>query len=77
MNIKIAANNMWSLVQNSNLPEDHESYGKNHLRGMLAMLVSEEITDEKAHRWLGWIQGCVCVGEGGTLDDMKHINKAA
>jgi hypothetical protein len=77
MDIKTAANDMWSLVQNSNLPEDHESYGKNHLRAMLAMLVSGEIIDEKAHRWIGWIQGCVCVGEGGTLKDMKKINKLA
>ena len=77
MDIKTAADNMYSLVQNSNLPENHESYGKNHLKVMLAMLVSEEITDEKAHRWIGWIQGCVCVGEGGTLDDIKNINKTA
>jgi hypothetical protein len=77
MDIKTVADNMWSLVQNSNLPEKHESYGKDHLRAMLAILVSEEITDEKAHRWIGWIQGCVCVGEGGTLKDMKKINKLA
>jgi len=77
MNIKKAADSMWLLVQNSNLPEDHESYGKNHLRAMLAMLVSGEITDEKAHRWLGWVQGCVCVGEGSTLEGMKNINKKA
>jgi len=68
---------MWSLVQNSNLPEDHENYGKDHLRAMLAMLVSEEITGEKAHRWLGWVQGCVCMGKGGTLGDIKKINKLA
>jgi hypothetical protein len=77
MNVKTAADNMWLLVQNSNLPEDHEGYGKNHLRAMLAMLVSGEIVNEKAHRWLGYIQGCVCMGEGGTLEDIKKINKVA
>ena len=77
MDVKTAANDMWLLVHNSNLPEDHESYGKNHLRAMLAMLASGEITDEKAHRWLGWVQGCVCVGEGSTLKDIKKINKTA
>ncbi len=77
MNVKAAADDMWLLIQNSNLPEDHENYGKDHLRAMLAMLVSEEITGEKAHRWIGWIQGCVCVGGGNTLEDMKKINKSA
>jgi len=77
MDVKKAANSMWLSIQNSNLPEDHESYGKNHLRVMLAMLASGEIADEKAHRWLGWVQGCVCVGKGSTLEDMKKINKSA
>jgi len=39
------------------------------------MMTAGEITGEKAHRWLGWVQGCVCVGKGGTLEDMKGINK--
>ena len=77
MDTKIAADNMWALVDRSELPDEHDEYGKNHLRAMLSMLAAGEITGEKAHRWLGWIQGCLCVGKGGTLEDFKAINKKA
>ena len=77
MDTKIAARNMWELVSASKLPIEHREYGKDHLKYMILKMVSGEITGEKAHRWLGWIQGCVCVGGGATLDDMKHVNKAA
>jgi len=79
MDVKNAANEMWALVDRSELPDDHDAYGKRHLkrhlRAMLALLTAGEVTGEKAHRWLGWIQGCVCIGGGATLDDMKQINK--
>ena len=77
MDVKVAADNLWGLIQNSNLPDEHDEYGKNHLRTMLAMLVAGEITGEKAHRWLGWVQGCICVGNGASLETMKRINKEA
>jgi len=77
MDIKTAAENMWAPIHLSELPEDHEAYGKAHLRAMLAMMITGQIGGEKAHRWLGWIQGCVCVGGGATLEDMKEINKKA
>lgn len=77
MDIKTAANGMWALVDRSELPEDHEEYGKDHLRAMLVMMINGEIAGEKAHRWLGWVQGCVCVGGGASLEDMKQVNKKA
>ncbi len=77
MDIKEAASMMWVPVFESNLPEEHPEYGKGHLRYMLSELVDGNITGDKAHRWLGWIQGCVCVGGGATLEEMKKTNKAA
>jgi len=77
MDIRKAANELWAPVDRSELPDEHEAYGKNHLMAMLAMLAGGEITGDKAHRWLGWVQGCICVGKGATLDDMKDINKKA
>ena len=75
MDIKAVADNMWDSVNASNLPDEHAEYGKDHLRDMLRKLVSGEVSEEKAHRWIGWIQGCVCVGKGSTLKEMKRINK--
>jgi hypothetical protein len=77
MDTRIAADELWALVHRSELPEEHEGYGKNHLRAMLALLAAAEITGDKAHRWVGWIQGCLCVGKGGTLKEFKDINKRA
>lgn len=77
MDTKIAADKMWEMVERSNLPNEHAEYGKDHLRYMLDKLISGEITGEKAHRWIGWVQGCVCVGKGADLESLKKINKAA
>ena len=77
MDTKIAARMLWELVSESKLPIEHEEYGKDHLKYMILKMVSGEITGEKAHRWLGWIQGCVCTGGGATLEEMKKINKTA
>jgi hypothetical protein len=68
---------MWELVDDSKLPAEHPEYGKDHLKYMILKMVNGEITGEKSHRWLGWIQGCVCVGGGTNLEEMKKINKAA
>jgi len=75
MDTKKAADQLWASVNASDLPDEHPEYGKDHLRVMLIKLVAEEITGEKAHRWIGWIQGCICVGGGATLEEMKQINK--
>jgi len=77
MKVNVAAHNLRRLVEASNLPEEHPEYGKDHLRYMIDKLAFGEITGEKSHRWLGWIQGCVCVGNGGSLETMKRINKEA
>jgi len=39
--------------------------------------VSGEVSGEKSHRWVGWLQACVCIGKGGSLENMKRINKEA
>jgi len=77
MNIKIAAHDMWGMIEQSNLPDGHAEYGKDHLRYMLDKLILGDVEGEKAHRWLGWVQGCVCVGGGANLETLKKINKAA
>jgi len=77
MDIKEAAGALWVLVFKSNLPDEHPEYGKDHLRYMLSALVDGEVTGEKAHRWIGWIQGCICMGKGASLEELKWINKMA
>ena len=48
-----------------------------HVLGMLDQIVSGSIYGEKAHRWLGWAQACMCHGKVATLDELKQINKDA
>lgn len=73
MDVRTAALKMIPLIQNSSLPNINSEYGKDHLLEMVEKMNNGEITGEKAHRWLGWIQGCVCVG-GAPLQEMKEIN---
>jgi len=77
MNTKIAARMMWGLVDLCALPDKHPEYGKDHLKDMLTKVMVAEVEDEKAHRWIGWIQGCICMSGGSTLEELKRINKAA
>lgn len=77
MDIKKAATAMTKYVDQSNLPAKHPSIGKDHLHEMISAIQMDIVTGEKAHRWLGWIQGCVCVGQGATLDEMKTVNFTA
>jgi len=77
MDPAVAAEQMWASVNASDLPDEHPEYGKDHLRWMIEQVALRKITGEKAHRWIGWIQGCVCVGNGATLEEMKLINKKA
>lgn len=74
MDIKKAAHEMIQYVLNSALSEKHPECGKIHLLEMISKIENSEITGEKAYRWLGWIQGCVCVTGGATLEQMKNIN---
>lgn len=59
------------------LPERHPWYGKLHIYEMLDKIASEEITGEQAHRWLGWAQCAICMGDALTLDELKEINHNA
>lgn len=46
-----------------------------HLLDMINAIETEKVTGEKAHRWLGWIQGVVCCRGGASLEEMKEINQ--
>ncbi|HET8688334.1 MAG TPA: hypothetical protein VFM18_17125 [Methanosarcina sp.] len=48
-----------------------------HLYEMIEAIESGEVSGEKAHRWLGWMQGVVCCRGGATLEEMKAVNLAA
>ena len=74
MKVKLAANKMRLFILKSKLPDHHKEYGKDHLLDMVLRILNNEVTGKKAHRWLGWIQGCVCVGKGATLEEMKLVN---
>lgn len=48
---------------------------RSHLVWMIEQLPS--LTNNKAMRWLGYIQGVLVALEIATLDDMKQISKEA
>lgn len=87
MDIKIAAENTRNLIDDTPLlpeaadPDGPESYQqpwcKAHLHVMCRKIQEGEVTGEKAHRWLGWVQACICMGSGATLDELKNINHKA
>lgn len=60
MDIKIAASRTAILVHKAKgIPDSHPEHGKDHLIEMVNKIIHGEVTGDKAHRWLGYIQGCV------------------
>ena len=73
--IRVAADMTDRVIDTCNAPEKHTEYGKDHLHEMCHKIINGEITGDKAHRWLGWVQACVCIYGGATMDQFKIINK--
>ncbi len=46
-----------------------------HISEMLDKLISQEVSGEQAHRWIGWIQAIIVCRGGATLEEMKLVNK--
>ena len=78
MNVKTAATKTWTLISDRlmNSPTCDEVSDR-HLLEMVNAIEDGVVEGEQAHRWLGWIQGAACARGGGTLEEMKGINKAA
>ena len=76
MNIRTAAAKCRYYIDYCDLlPEEHNEIGKDHLHDMIDKIVSEKVSGNKGHRWLGYIQGCICASGGAGLEEMKLINK--
>lgn len=76
MNIVEAAKNTLPLIEGAiRLPHYNNDYGRNHIQEMLEKIISGEITGEKSHRWLGWVQCAIVMGGNSSLTEMKQINK--
>lgn len=78
MDIKIAAKETSKLIDDCTLFNPGKpNASKEHMREMVAKIVSGEVSGEKAHRWLGWLQACIYVSSDVTLDELKLINYEA
>jgi hypothetical protein len=79
MDVQKAARAMLPMIDKSDLPDDHPAYGKAHLREMVGKIQDWDVGiakwTRKAHRWLGWINCAVCMGDGATLEELKAINR--
>lgn len=76
MNIAKIATACRVFIQQSSAPEHNKEFGKDHLHDMIQALESGAVSGEKAHRWLGYLQGVLVATGGCTLDDMKTLNLA-
>ena len=66
-----------SLINPDRVTHNHPWYGKIHAFDMLEAIRDGKVEGEKAHRWLGWAQCIMCVGDAATLDQLKEINHKA
>lgn len=89
MNIKKSLNYYLHIVLDmgyepkliSNLSSDYDEYSKNDLFGHLAWMCQtalefEATEPDKAHRWLGFIQGVLWAENECTIDEMREHNRS-
>lgn len=76
MDVKIASNRTleMALARPGEVPLLKTS--KAHLIYMNRRIQAEEVTGEKAHRWLGWMQACAHI-TGVPHEELQQINKNA
>lgn len=72
-----AVEEMWDIVMNAtNLdPWPESDYSKEHLLDCLRKIKSGEVSDAKAQRWLGWVQGVLGARGNGTIKEFGEVNK--
>lgn len=63
-------NKMWE--KDKNLPASMQFA---HLDEMYETMNSEDFSEGKLGRWLGWMQACVVAAGCATLEEMKELNK--
>lgn len=78
MNVINAAKSMSRIIYRNPIGFNHkDGCERSHLLYMCRMIINKKVKGEKAHRWLGWIQG-VCTSVGITsLPQCKRVNKRA
>lgn len=62
-------------VWNEDGSKNYASRG--HIAYMIIKILSGGVEGEKAHRWLGYIQGVLVARGFASLDEMKEVNKSS
>jgi hypothetical protein len=75
MNQRQAFKETIELATARNMPLWYDSeVGLAHIKGMYER-ITDDFSEAKLGRWLGWAQCAVVAAECATLDEMKAINK--
>lgn len=64
----------WDTVEFS---QDNIGCSKEHIQTILRLIVDGEVTDSKAHRFIGWAQGVLCMEDIITLGGARNLNRSA
>lgn len=75
MEIHKVAEAMFKIVGKTDLPDAPQYCTRAHLQSMLMKIMLNDVAGEKAHRWLGYVQGIVALREGATLEELKALNR--
>ncbi len=82
MNVKTAAMKLRDLLSEMNQQNDIEVAKKQecdiiHLVWMCYEIINGHVKSDKAHRWIGYIQGVLVMRNLTTLEKMKELNKTS
>ena len=53
----------------------HKDTGAGHLQWMLDKILSQGMSNDKANRWIGYVQGCLVTHGITDVEAMKALNR--
>jgi hypothetical protein len=54
---------------------DIEGRSNEHLQSLLKEIIAGKTTGAKAHRYIGWVQGVLCMKGIMSLNEAKNLNR--
>jgi len=55
--------------------QDKPGCTRDHINVILQQVIDAEVTGPKAHRFIGWAQGVLCMDGFISLNDARNINR--
>ena len=65
-----------SLIEAAEWKTSNFYVSAQHCIDMCDRIINGDVSGEKAHRWLGWLQGCMCCFKAADFESILLLNRS-